>query len=497
MQSELGPPRRQDQPQRASPPPTTSTTSPRPPTRKTGRSQRRLHRRLESPAGDRREHRLGHQPGHGRAAARRPRARHHLPLPGGGQKLHGTTWRRQELTTYARRPAPIPARQARPQQAHAPALARLPRLGDGLPGRQERRPGRRARGDRRRRRPAGRRRRRAVTYGSTASFAGGGQGAPPASQYIATRGAARLVDREHHRRRSSRAPTTRATGVPYQLFSADLGRGLLLNGDHCRGEGTRLRGRQPAAGGHRRPGGLPELLPARAAGRGFAALLGAADVGALDLEPGRLRPAPRRRLARPAPRGPLHLRGAHRRRDRSPARRRLRPGQAEPLRVDARAAALSLVNTGAPAPPSPPRPARSPTTAPASTGPTRGGDLYLHEGAADQAGRQRRRPSRPPPPTARSPSTRSHGHLYATDAGTHSSTDLTPSGGVAGRARRLRRRRPTSTTRPPPASSSGTAARRPDRAGAADAERLPADHRHRPGQRRRHPARSSSRPALR
>ena len=53
-------------------------------------------------------------------------------------------------------------------------------------------------------------------------------------------------------------------GVPYRLFSSDLSRALLLNGDRCRGEASgECPVVKPAFAGHRRPGGLPGLLPAR------------------------------------------------------------------------------------------------------------------------------------------------------------------------------------------------------------------------------------------
>ena len=66
--------------------------------------------------------------------------------------------------------------------------------------------------------------------------------------------------------RCSRAPIPRrpTSGVPYQLFSSDLSGALARNGRRCR---TSVRdpvpGRKPAPAGLRRPGGLPQLLPAR------------------------------------------------------------------------------------------------------------------------------------------------------------------------------------------------------------------------------------------
>lgn len=74
-----------------------------------------------------------------------------------------------------------------------------------------------------------------VTYSSGTSF-GAADGAPSASQYLATRG-----DNDWQTENIS-VPTifsgsydTTDHGVPYQLFSTDLSRSLLSGGDHCRG----------------------------------------------------------------------------------------------------------------------------------------------------------------------------------------------------------------------------------------------------------------------
>jgi hypothetical protein len=121
-----------------------------------------------------------------------------------------------------------------------------------------------------------------VTYGSEASFAGG-QGAPPASQYLAGRTGGGWSTE------NLTAPIFSGTydavdqGVPYQLFSADLARGVLLNGDHCRGEGEGCAVANPPLAGTDAPAGYQDYYLGE--GGAFGALLGAANAGFLVLEP--------------------------------------------------------------------------------------------------------------------------------------------------------------------------------------------------------------------
>jgi hypothetical protein len=72
----------------------------------------------------------------------------------------------------------------------------------------------------------------AATYSSSASF-DGGLGAPTASQYIARRGEGGWASDNITAPTLSGAYGNANTGVPYQLFSTDLARGLLLNGRRC------------------------------------------------------------------------------------------------------------------------------------------------------------------------------------------------------------------------------------------------------------------------
>jgi len=121
-----------------------------------------------------------------------------------------------------------------------------------------------------------------VTYGSEASFAGGA-GAAPASQYLATRNSGGWSTQNLTQPIFSGTYDAVDQGVPWQLFSADLSRGILLNGDHCRGEGDDCAvANQPLAGTDAPAGYQNYYLRA---GGVFTALLGSANAGFLSLEP--------------------------------------------------------------------------------------------------------------------------------------------------------------------------------------------------------------------
>jgi len=79
----------------------------------------------------------------------------------------------------------------------------------------------------------------AITYSSTASFGGyEAQGSPPASQYISARTQSGWTTQNITPATVSGSYGNEPNGVPYQLFSPDLAHGLMLNGIHCRDEGT-------------------------------------------------------------------------------------------------------------------------------------------------------------------------------------------------------------------------------------------------------------------
>ena len=291
--------------------------------------------------------------------------------------------------------------------------------------------------DRRRRRPAGRRRAAARSpTAPTASFAGGGQGAPPASQYLATRGSGGWATENITAPIFSGTYDATDQGVPYQLFSADLSRALLLNGDHCRGEAKRLRGRQPAA--CRAP------MPRRATRTTTCATTPPALRG-----PARVPPTPASSTLDPAdfdlrlagaspdlaPRRALHLRGAHRRRDRS---RRWAKAATRPSRTSTSGsgAGLSLVNL-LPAQPPAPRAPPSPPSRGAVSERRLARLLSTPTAGTSTCAKVEHQPSRRSAGAGGAFQTASAdgavafytkaGHLYRYDAGGHARTDLTPS----------------------------------------------------------------------
>ena len=96
----------------------------------------------------------------------------------------------------------------------------------------------------------------AITYTSASSFGGAEPRAPrrPANTSPAATAAGWSTQ-------NITTPTVSGSygndpdGVPYQLFSPDLARGLLLNGVHCRGEGTKCPVANPPLPGTGAPSG--------------------------------------------------------------------------------------------------------------------------------------------------------------------------------------------------------------------------------------------------
>ena len=91
----------------------------------------------------------------------------------------------------------------------------------------------------------------AATFSSASSFGAEAQGAPSASQYISRRSETGWSTENITRPTLSGAYGNADNGVPYQLFSGDLARGLLLNGSRCgEAEGCpRSYSRRESAGG--------------------------------------------------------------------------------------------------------------------------------------------------------------------------------------------------------------------------------------------------------
>ncbi len=123
-----------------------------------------------------------------------------------------------------------------------------------------------------------------VTYGSAASFAGG-QGAPPASQYLATRTGAGWSTENITAPIFSGTYDTANEGVPYQLFSPDLSSALLWAGDHCRGGATGCAVDNPPLSGTEAPAGYQDYYLRDNGAGSFQSLLTSADAANLDLAP--------------------------------------------------------------------------------------------------------------------------------------------------------------------------------------------------------------------
>jgi hypothetical protein len=123
----------------------------------------------------------------------------------------------------------------------------------------------------------------AVTYSSKSSFGPEAAGAPPASQYVSVRGAGGWSTQNITVPILSGTYDLGADGVPYRLFSPDLARSLLLNGDHCRGEVSGCPVANPPLRGTDAPAGFQNYYLRE--GGTFEAVVGAADVAGKGLDP--------------------------------------------------------------------------------------------------------------------------------------------------------------------------------------------------------------------
>ena len=123
-----------------------------------------------------------------------------------------------------------------------------------------------------------------IAYSSSASFGESPEGAPTASQYIARR----VGGEEGWSSQNITTSTVSGSygnakrGVPYQLFSPDLSRGLLLNGQHCRGEGTECPVANPPLPGTGAPAGYQNYYLRNDESGGFQALLTATPALSAD-----------------------------------------------------------------------------------------------------------------------------------------------------------------------------------------------------------------------
>ncbi|HEX5712538.1 MAG TPA: hypothetical protein VFX85_04405 [Solirubrobacterales bacterium] len=123
-----------------------------------------------------------------------------------------------------------------------------------------------------------------VTYGSATSFGLAPASAPPGSQYLSARGAGGWATQNLNVPAFSGSYGADPDGVPYQLFSGDLSRALLLNGRHCRNAEAGCPVANPPLAGTDAPAGYVNYY-LRQGAAGFEALLGTADVAATGLGP--------------------------------------------------------------------------------------------------------------------------------------------------------------------------------------------------------------------
>ncbi len=122
-----------------------------------------------------------------------------------------------------------------------------------------------------------------LTYSSADSFGAGAQGAPAGSQYLATRGGAGWASENITTPLLSGSYGDNPEGVPYQLFSSDLSRALLSNGERCRGmAGGECPVANPPLPGSGAPSGYRDYY--RRDGGGFESLLSASDLAQSALE---------------------------------------------------------------------------------------------------------------------------------------------------------------------------------------------------------------------
>ncbi len=123
------------------------------------------------------------------------------------------------------------------------------------------------------------------TYSSANSFGEGAQSAPSGSQYLATRAATGWASANITTPLLAGSYGSEPDGVPYQLFSGDLGYGLLSNGERCRGQaGGECPVVNPPLPGAGAPSGYRDYYRRSPSG-GFESILTAADLSHTSLGP--------------------------------------------------------------------------------------------------------------------------------------------------------------------------------------------------------------------
>jgi hypothetical protein len=122
----------------------------------------------------------------------------------------------------------------------------------------------------------------AITYSSATSFAGG-SGAPLGSQYLASRTGSGWATQNITQPVFSGTYDFADQGVPYRLFSQDLTRAVLLNGDRCRTETSQCPVANPPLPGTDAPPGFQDYYLRE--GSSFEALVGSSDIAGRGLDP--------------------------------------------------------------------------------------------------------------------------------------------------------------------------------------------------------------------
>jgi hypothetical protein len=124
----------------------------------------------------------------------------------------------------------------------------------------------------------------AITYSSASSFGEEPLGAPPGSQYISRlRAAGDWATENISAPLVSGSYGNEPNGVPYQLFSTGLERAIMLNGIHCRGEGTDCPIANPPLPGSEAPNGYQDYYLRDDETGSYAAMISHADAPSLSL----------------------------------------------------------------------------------------------------------------------------------------------------------------------------------------------------------------------
>jgi hypothetical protein len=116
----------------------------------------------------------------------------------------------------------------------------------------------------------------ALTYSSAASFGQDAAGAAQGSQYLARRASGGWQSTNITQPMLSGSYGSGLVGVPYEIFSPDLARAVLLNGRHCRDGGSDCPVANPPLPGTAAPAGFQNYYLLE--GGGFSAVVGGGDL---------------------------------------------------------------------------------------------------------------------------------------------------------------------------------------------------------------------------